>query len=153
MNKVAKYNTFKAVSTALTFGTPVATMLITGDMFIKQPSTAISGAAVFAFLLSAMFLKDKLAEKFKSPSALVISVVVLALCLILESVIFPVKIICIATIAACGTDELSFKMLYKRIEMGMPSEVAGLKKFGFIAARQCTVDGLESRAEDRGGKR
>lgn len=140
MTKVSKYNLFKGLSTGLTFGTPIVTMLISGNMFIKQPSTAISGAAVFAFLVSALLLKDKLAEKFKSPSALVISVAVFVLCVVVESIMLPMKVIAVATIIACTTDELSFKRLYKGIEFSLPKSVESVKKFGFIAAKQSTVD-------------
>lgn len=152
MTKVAKYNLFKGISTALTFGTPIITMMISGNMFVKQPSTAISGAAVFAFLLSALLLKDKLAEKFKSPSALVISVAVFILCAVVENIILPMKIISITTIIACATDELSFKRLYKGIEIVLPQETDRVKRFGFIMARQSTVDVLSNRTDDKGGK-
>ncbi len=143
MTKVAKYNTYKGISTALTFGTPIITMLIVGDFFTARPATAISGAAVFAMLLSALLTKDKLAEKFKAPSALVVAVIVFVLCVVVENIILPVKIISLATIIACGVDELTFKGFYKRLELSFPQQAQALKKFGFYVAKQATVDELQ----------
>lgn len=142
MTNVAKYNTYKGVSTALTFGTPFATMLVVGDMFTKQPSTAISGAAVFAMLLSALFAKDKLAEKFKAPSALLVAVIAFVLCVIVENILLPVKIIALAAIISCGVDELTFKQLYKRIELSFSEKAGAFKRFGFYAAKQEKIDKL-----------
>lgn len=141
MTNVAKYNTYKGISTALTFGTPIATMLAVGEFFTK-PSAAISGAAVFAILLSALLTKDKLAEKFKAPSALVVAIVAFVFCIIVENILLPIKIISLVTIISCGVDELTFKSLYKRTELLMPPQAAALKHFGFYGARQTTIDKL-----------
>ena len=140
MTDVAKYNTYKGISTALTFGAPLATMLIVGDFFTERPATAISGAAVFALLLVALFAKDKLMEKFKAPSALVIAIVVFVFCVIAESILLPLKIIALVTIIACGIDELTFKNLYKRIETLFPKKAEERKRFGFYGIRQTTID-------------
>ena len=75
MRAVAKYNTFKGVSTVLSVGTPIVTMACCGDFFIHRSDTAISAAGIFAILIAGLFFKDKLAEKFKSPSALVIAII------------------------------------------------------------------------------
>ena len=140
MTKVVKYNTYKGFSTALTFGTPLVTMCCVGDVFIQQPATAISGAAIFALLLAALFAKDKLAEKFKCPSALVIAIIVFVFCCIVEKVIQPLKIISLMAIVSCGVDELTFKGFYKRIELSFPQTAQSLKRFGFYATRQTTID-------------
>lgn len=142
MTNVAKYNTYKGISTALTFGTPIATMLAMGDFFTKRPATAISGAAVFALLLVALFAKDKLAEKFKAPSALVVAIVVFVFCMIVESILLPLKIIALTTIIACGVDELTFKNFYRRIELSFPEKAEALKRFGFYPHAQSTIDKL-----------
>lgn len=142
MTNVAKYNTYKGISTALTFGTPIATMLAVGDFFTKRPATAISGAAVFALLLSALLTKDKLAEQFKAPSALIVAIVVFVFCVIVENILLPLKIIALTTIAACIVDEATFKGFYKRLEMQFPKKAAALKLFGFYKTRQTTIDVL-----------
>lgn len=142
MSKVAKYNTYKGISTALAFGTPITTMFVVGDFFTKRPAAAISGAAVFALLLTALFAKDKLAEKFKAPSALVVAVVVLVFCVIVENILLPIKIIALTTIIACGVDEMTFKNFYKRVEISFPDKAAAYKRFGFYGARQATIDKL-----------
>lgn len=140
MTKVAKYNIFKGISTALTFGAPIVSMLCMGEAFISRPATAISGVGVFALLMSALFLKDKLAEKFRAPSALVLSIVVFVFCVLVENVIRPLKIMALVTIIVCGVDELTFKGLYKRIELAFPEQAAASKRFGFYMAKQRTID-------------
>ena len=141
MKTVAKYNTCKGVSTALSVGTPLITLACCGDFFIYRSDTAISAAGIFAILIAMLFFKDKIAEKFKSPSALVVSLVVLILILLVENILYPIKCVCIATIAACGVDELTFKSWYKKIEKGLPEDSDIYKHFGFIFATTKTVMG------------
>lgn len=143
MTDVAKYNTYKGISTALTFGTPMVTLLCTGRFFVHRPATAISGAAVFAILLAALLTKDKLAEKFKAPSALVVAIVVFVFCIIAENILLPLKVVSLTTIIACGVDEATFKNLYKRVELSFPKEAEALKRFGFYG-RQSTIDKLKA---------
>lgn len=134
MKQVAKYNTFKGVSTALTFGTPLVTLACCGDMFVHRSETAISAAGVFALLIAALFFRDKIAEQFKAPSALVVSIVVFVLCVLLENIITPIKYVCIATFAATGVDEFTFKSWYKRLEHTFPAVAADYKHAGFVFA-------------------
>lgn len=132
MRAVAKYNTFKGVSTALTIGTPIATLACCGDFFVHRADTAISAAGIFSILIASLFLKDKIAETFKSPSALILSAIILVLVCMVENIIFPIKCVCIATIAACGVDELTFKRWYKQIERAFPEGAQDYKHFGFL---------------------
>ena len=132
MKQVAKYNTFKGVSTALTFGTPLVTLACCGDMFVHRSETAISAAGVFALLIAALFFRDKIAEQFKAPSALVVSVAVFVLCVLLENIITPIKYVCIATFAATGVEEFTFKSWYKRLEHTFPAVAADYKHAGFV---------------------
>ena len=129
---VLKYNAFKGVSTLLTVGTPLITLACCGDMFVHRSETAISAAGIFAILIAALFFKDKIAEKFKSPSALVISISVLILCVLIENIILPIKYVCIATIAASGIDELTFKSWYKKVERSFPVCIDDYKHVGFV---------------------
>lgn len=129
---VMKYNAFKGVSTLLTIGTPLITLSCFGDFFVKRSDTAISAAGIFCLLIIALFFKDKIAEKFKSPSALIVSCVVLVICILTEHIILPVKYICIATIAASGIDELTFKRWYKEVEKKFPEQSSDYKHIGFI---------------------
>lgn len=141
MTTVAKYNTCKAVSTVLTFGTPIITLAASGDLFIHQADTAISAAGIFAILLSALFAKDKIAEQFKAPSGLVVAIVVLVLTLFLEHLLVPIKYVCFATICACGVDELTFKAWYKQAAKGLPASAEEYKHIGFIWAKWETLQG------------
>ena len=88
---VIKYNAFKGVSTLLTVGTPLITLSCFGDLLVKRSETAISAAGIFTLLIVALFFKDKIAEKFKSPSALVVASIVLVICILTEHIILPVK--------------------------------------------------------------
>lgn len=132
MKEVAKYNLYKGISTVLSVGTPIVTMACCGDFFIHRSDTAISAAGVFAILIASLFFKDKIAENFKSPSALVVSIVVFILTLLVENLTYPIKAVCIATIAACGIDELTFKTWYKRLERVFPESAVDYKHFGFL---------------------
>lgn len=132
MTPVSKYNTFKAVSTVLTFGTPIITLAASGELFVHQADTAISAAGVFAILISVLFFKDKIAEQFKAPSGLVVAIAVLVLTLFLERLLVPIKYVCFATICACGVDELTFKTWYKQAATKLPQSVDAFKHIGFI---------------------
>lgn len=153
MKSVAKYNAFKGVSTALTVGTPLITLACCGDFFVHRTETAISAAGLFAILIAALFFKDKIAEKFKSPSALIISIAVLILCVLIEHIILPVKYVCIATIAASGVDELTFKQWYKRIEKAFPESVGDYKHAGFVftTTQKLIEEGAQNGGEESGG--
>lgn len=132
MKDVAKYNVTKGVSTALTFATPMVTLLTQANLIVHRSDTALSAAGVFAVLLTLLFMKDKIMEYFKAPSALVLSSVMLILILILESILLPMKAVCIATMIMCGVDEVTFKRWYKQIEKRLPENVQDYKHLGFI---------------------
>ena len=118
MKIVSKYNTTKAVSTLLTMGTPIVSLFSCSELYVHRSDTAISVAGVFAILLSILFFKDKIAENFKLPSPFVISVVGLAIILLIESIMDPLKIVFVSTIAATGVDAVTFRRIYKNIEKG-----------------------------------
>ncbi len=129
---VASYNACKGVSTVLTVGAPIVTLASCSDMFVHRSETAISAAGIFALLIAALFFKDKIAENFKSPSALVVAIAIFTLVVLVENIILPVKYVCIATIASCGVDELTFKRIYRQIEKHLPNAAADAKHIGFI---------------------
>lgn len=140
MKQVAKYNTYKALSTVLTVGTPIATLACCGDFFIHRSETAISAAAVFAFLISLLFVKDKLLEFMKSPSALKVSVIGFVMCIVLQNLLIPLTWVFGTTIAATAVDELTFKRLYsKLLLLDMPLSYKKFEHFGFIFAKTDTL--------------
>ena len=139
MTKVAKYNTFKGVSTALTFGTPITTLACCGDFFVHRSETAISAGGIFVILLVLLFAKDKVFEYFKAPPAAVISFVALILILMIENIVVPMKTVCIATMIATGIDECTFKQWYKKTEASLPELAKNYKHVGFIFAKQKTI--------------
>ena len=110
-----KYNLFKGFSTALTFLTPILTASFCGE-FWDTPERTMSTTSVFACLISLFFAKDKLAEKFKSPTAVVIALIVFVFCIISELIIKQLKIVSLATLIACVVDEVTFKKLYINVE-------------------------------------
>lgn len=132
MKNVAKYNIFKGISTLLTFGTPLLTLSCCGDFFVHRSETAISAAGIFAIVICLLLFKDKLLENWKMPSAFFTSLVMFILILLVESIIIPIKYVCIATLISTGVDEVSFKRLYKNIEIQLPEQASSFKHFGFL---------------------
>ena len=139
MTQVAKYNLYKAISTVLTVGTPIATLACCGDLFVHRTDTAISAAGVFAFLLSLLFIKDKLLEFMKTPTALKVAIIGLVFCIIADKLILTLKIVFIATIIASSVDELTFKRFYKKLLISMPQGYQEFEHFGFIWCKNSTL--------------
>lgn len=140
MTNVSKYNLCKSISTVLTAGAPLITFVCSGDLFIHRSDTAISAAGIFAILILAIIFKDKLAEKWKTPSAFILSSAVLVLLILVEKILLPVKYICIATMVSTGIDELTFKRMYTQAEVLLPQSAQAFKKLGFIMCKQSTID-------------
>jgi hypothetical protein len=132
MGKVAKYNTFKGVSTLLTIGTPIITLACTGEFFVQRSESAVSAAAMFAILISLIFCKDKLLEKIKTPAPFILCGVVLALIYMVENLMYPMKLVCWATLATTLVDEFTFRRMYKQLEKKLPKNAEDYKRFGFI---------------------
>lgn len=132
MKAVGKYNLFKAISTLLTIGTPIVTLCTCSDFFVHRSDTAISAGGIFVILICLLFAKDKIAENFKVPSAFVVSTALLVFLLMIDSLIQPMKYVCIATMITTGVDELTFKRFYKQIEASFPEKSDVNKVAGFI---------------------
>ena len=145
MKRVAKYNTCKAMSTVLTVGTPIATMACCGDMFIHRSDTALSATAVFAFLLSMLFLKDKVLDFIKTPTALKVAVIGFVFCVVVGNLIETLRIVFGMTIAASAVDELTFKRIYNNRVLGFPESYEQYKKFGFMFTTTENLDALEAK--------
>jgi phosphatidylserine synthase len=132
MQTIGKYNVFKGISTALTVGTPIVSLASCSELFIHRSDTAISAAGVFAILFAILFLKDKLMENIKIPSPFVISLIGLVVISMLESIIYPMKIVFVTTAAVTCVDTFTFRSIYKRIERMLHEKIDSFKKFGFI---------------------
>lgn len=141
MGKVCKYNICKGMSTFLTIGTPIITLCSCSDMFVHRADTAISAAGVFTILIMLLFAKDKLVEHFKMPSAFVVCVITLLLILVVESIILPIKYVCIATLCTTAVDELSFKRFYKSIELDFTDKDSAKKFAGFMFTTTNSLSG------------
>lgn len=139
MKPVAKYNTYKALSTVITVGTPIATMACCGDMFVHRSDTALSAAAVFAFLLSLLFVKDKILNFIKSPTALKVAVTGFVFCVVVGNLIETLRIVFGMTIAACAVDEFTFKRWYNAIVLQFPENYKQYEKFGFLFTHTNTL--------------
>ena len=146
MKDVGKYNIYKGVSTVLTLGAPIVTLLSCGDFFLERSDRTISAAAVFTILVVLLLGRDKLAEKMKFPSAFVLSLGVLVFITIIEIIIYPIKIICIVTAITSGLDKITFEHLYKNIEVVLPDIYKGFMHCGFICT---TTDNLQAAAEKK----
>lgn len=143
MKNVAKYNIFKGVSTLLTLGTPAITLLCCGDFFVHRSDTAMSAAGILVMIITLFFAKDKLAENFKMPAPFILCAIGLVLVVMIENIIYPIKMVLITTLIATVIDEFTFKMFYKKAERKLPPEHVDYKKFGFIFT---TTDNLEAKS-------
>lgn len=132
MKSVAKYNICKAVSTVLTVGTPIITLACNGDIIVESSGKSMSAAAVFAFLLSLIFVKDKLLEFIKSPTALKVAIIGFVFCVVVGDLIDTLKIVFALTIAASVVDELTFKKIYTSLTYNFPENYKQYEKFGFL---------------------
>lgn len=148
MKRVAKYNTFKGVSTVLTLGTPIVTLACFGDFFIHRSETAISAAGIFAAIIVMLIFKDKFAENWKAPSAFIVSTIMVILILFIEHIILPMKYVCIMTMVSTGIDELIFKRVYKQIEELLPKEAKAYKKIGFLFTHSSTLEQYIKRVDE-----
>lgn len=129
---VAKYNIFKGVSTLLTVGAPIATLSACSNFFVETTGRSISAAGVFALLIAALLFKDKLAEEFKMPSAMVISGVSLVLIIMIEQILAPIKLVCMVTLISSGVDKITFERFYKAQEILLPEQSKAFKFAGFM---------------------
>ena len=145
---VAKYNTCKGLSTTLTIGTPIVSLIISG-IEIVSPAGKMSVTACLIFLIALLFMKDKLAENMKLPSAFVLSIVLLCFIIVIENILTPLKGTLIATIIACGIDELTFKRIYKQVELLLPEESKLFKHFGFIFTTTTNLEALNNERNKR----
>ena len=141
MKTIAKYNLFKGVSTGLTMGTPIVTLACCSELFVHKSETAISAAGVFAILFAALFFKDKLLENLKMPSPFVISVIGLIVIMMIESIIAPLKIVFISTMVTTGVDTVTFRRIYKSMELDFPESAEKFKHFGFIFGKTENIIG------------
>lgn len=136
MTKIAKYNIFKGVSTVITVGTPILSLVSCSELFAHRSDTAISAAGVFALIFALWFLKDKLAENFKLPSPFIASLVGLILIVMVENIIYPMKVVFLSTMITTGIDSLTFKRIYQELEKVLPDAAKTFKKFGFIFVKE-----------------
>lgn len=141
MGNVAKYNIFKGVSTLCTIGSPIITLAACSNFFVHGTGTSLSAAGVFAILLALLFVKDKLAENFKMPSAFILSFVTYILIVIVENLLAPMKLVCVVTMITAGVDELTFKQWYKSIKHLLPEQASSYEHFGFIFATSNKLGG------------
>lgn len=155
MGNVAKYNLFKGISTIATVGTPMITLLCCSNVFVERPETTVSATGIFAILLFILLFKDKIAENFKLPSAFILSTVIFVLILLIENIIEPLKIVAMMTMISSGVDEITFKQVYKRIELRLPEAAKSYKYVGFLFVTSKKLIGEQNnenevKHEDRG---
>lgn len=141
MKEVCKYNIFKAISLLMTVGTPLLVVCLCSDFIVTSSAASISMTGVIAILFSALFFKDKIVENFKLPSPFMIASIMFISILFLESILIPAKYACLGTMITAGLDELTFKRIYKRIELSFPEKVKMYKHFGFVCCKSETLRG------------
>lgn len=139
MSNISKYNIYKGVSSVATFGTPIVTLACCGDFLRHRSETTISAAGLLVLILVLFFVKDKIFDNFKTPPAVVLSFLLFIFIVLIEHIILPMKIVCIATMIVSGVDEITFKQWYKRIEKKLPEIASDYKHAGFIFAKTKTI--------------
>ena len=144
MGSIAKYNIFKGVSTVLTIGTPIITLLCTNSFFRTRSTTAISAAGILGILIVLLFAKDKIAEKFKFPGAFPLCLGLLILLYLVEHIVVPMKYVLWTSTIAAGLDTITFKVYYKQQEALLPPEAQAYKHFGFIFATKKMFNAKEA---------
>lgn len=127
-------------------GTPIATLFACGDLFVHRSDTAISMGGILAIVIFMCIFKDKIAENWKMPSAFVLSAAMFILTLLLENVIEPMRYVSITTMVATGVDEITFKRLYKSVELLLPKQAAAYKHLGFLFTNSDTLEALTNEA-------
>ena len=139
MKQVAKYNLFKTFSMLITcVPTLYVSYYFTRDV-VKYPGQSVSLAGVIGILIAVAFMKDKLAENFKIPSPFVASTVIFICIVAIEKILIAVKFTCLTTMIVCAIDELTFKRIYKRIEILMPEDKQAYKHLGFYFCKSETL--------------
>jgi hypothetical protein len=152
MKQVAKYNIYKGVSTAMTFGTPIVTLACCGDFFVHSSGTSISAAGVFVILILALFFKDKFLENFKMPPVFIFCGAGLGLILMIEAIMVPIKLVLLTTLIATAVDEFTFKRMYKELELLLPKVVESYKHFGFIFSTTNKLENVNKQYSEQFGK-
>ena len=141
MKEVGKYNLFKTLSIILTTVPPLLVAYCFGDMIVYDTGASISLATILAILVALFFLKKKILENFKVPSAFVIALVLFIILVAVEQIIVPAKWVCGTTMVCCGLDELIFKRIYQRVEKLLPEKREAYKHFGFYFCKTSTITG------------
>ena len=144
MGEVGKYNLFKSLSILITC---VPTLLVSfsyGDLFVKSTGASMSLAAIIGILIAVLFLKNKIAENFKLPSPFIVATILFVIILLVEQIILPVKFTCLTVMIVCAIDELSFKRIYKRIELLLPEKREAYKHLGFYMCKSKTLLGVNN---------
>lgn len=145
MREVGKYNLFKGLSI---FTTCIPTLIVGlsyTDDIVNDSDASMSLVAIIGILFAALFLKNKIAENFKSPSAFIIATILFVSIVVIEKILLPVKFTCLTVMIVCGIDELSFKRIYKRIELLLPEKRELYKHIGFYF---CKTEKLLGKVDD-----
>lgn len=141
MREIGKYNLFKALSILITCIPPLVVAYFFGDLIVYDTGASISLAAIIAIFVVLLFLKNKIFENFKVPSAFVIALTLFIILVCVEQIIIPAKFVCGTVMICAGIDELTFKRIYKHIELLLPEKREAYKHFGFYFCKTSTVLG------------
>ena len=143
MTPVCKYNISKAVSIVLTMGTPVVTLFSCSSLYIHRSETALSAGGVLLVLILALIFKDKLLENFKAPSPLIFCLIGTIIVIMVQYIMSTILYIFVASTIACGIDALTFRSICKKYDILLPRKTEAYKHWGFIFARNPTIEGLK----------
>lgn len=131
MKQVAKYNIFKGLSTLITAACPIIAAISCSDFIVTNTGASISVCGIIGILIAVLCMKDKFMEQVKTPTGFKVCLALLVIVLVVEAVLIPVKTVLIVSIIAFGVDELSFKRIYKNLELRLPEIAKTYKHLGF----------------------
>lgn len=142
MNIVTKYNACKALSIILTTCTPIITLFSCSSLYVNRSDSTMSAAGVLMFMILWFIFKDKLLENFKFPSPVLFCFFGLIVALMIRSIIDTIIYMFGTSFIAVCIDALTFRSVYKKYDILLPRKTKAYKHFGFIFAKNKTIEGL-----------
>ena len=147
MREVGKYNLFKGLSIGFTCMPTLISATSYSDIIAHDSKASISLVGIIGILLAVLFLKNKIAENLKVPSPFIIATILFVIIILIENLLLPVKTTCLVVMIVCGIDEISFKHIYKKIELKLPNGEF-YKHFGFYICKTEKILGENSNEQN-----
>lgn len=83
-------------------GLPIAVLCTQFDFFIQRSETTVSAIGIIALIIGAVSFKDALLKFFKTPTALKLWLIVFVFAVLVEPIIYQMKVVAMFGLAAQG---------------------------------------------------